>query len=244
MPRASKKKACRKIKQVVKRKRTSYSIEQKIVVVKYAKEHGNNKAAEHFDINRSMVERWVTASSTWNVGINEKSKRVGSGRKAFFPEAEKRLYEWIIEQRKQGLVVSYTILRSKMLEILREVEMLELYGELTENFKTSHRWLRAFLKRYRLALRRRTRISQKLPNKTQELLEKFYQFVINLRIKKSYELENIFNMDETPVWFDMAGNFTINPKGDKTVHIRSTGNEKNRFTVVLTCAAGISFILK
>ena len=46
-------------------------------------------------------------------------------------------------------------------------------------------------------------------------------------------------MDETPVWFDMAGNFTINQKGEKTVHIRLTGNEKNRFTVVLTCAAGI-----
>ena len=50
-------------------------------------------------------------------------------------------------------------------------------------------------------------------------------------------------MDETPVWFDMAGNFTINPKGEKTVHIRATGNEKNRFTVVLTCAAGIPLLL-
>ncbi|CAG8467870.1 42939_t:CDS:2 [Gigaspora margarita] len=44
-------------------------------------------------------------------------------------------------------------------------------------------------------------------------------------------------MDEMPVWYDMAGNITINPKGEKTVHIHSTGNEKNRFTVVLTCAA-------
>ncbi len=48
-------------------------------------------------------------------------------------------------------------------------------------------------------------------------------------------------MDETPVWFDMAGNFTVNQIGEKTVHIRGTGNEKNRFTVVLTCAAGRSF---
>ena len=45
-------------------------------------------------------------------------------------------------------------------------------------------------------------------------------------------------MDETPVWFDIAGNFTVNPKGKKTMHIRITGNEKNRFTVILTCAAG------
>ena len=46
-------------------------------------------------------------------------------------------------------------------------------------------------------------------------------------------------MDETPVWFDMAGNFTVNLKGEKTVHIRAIGNDKNRFTVVLTCAAGM-----
>jgi len=48
-------------------------------------------------------------------------------------------------------------------------------------------------------------------------------------------------MDETSVYFDMAGNFTINAIGDKTVHIRRTGNEKNQFTVVLTCAAGKFF---
>ena len=39
-------------------------------------------------------------------------------------------------------------------------------------------------------------------------------------------------MDEIPVWFDIAGIYTINPKGEKTVHIRVTENEKNRFTVV------------
>ncbi|CAB4407324.1 unnamed protein product [Rhizophagus irregularis] len=49
-------------------------------------------------------------------------------------------------------------------------------------------------------------------------------------------------MDETPVWFDMAGNITVNNKGDKTVHIRTTGNDKNHFTVVLTCSAdGIKY---
>jgi len=46
-------------------------------------------------------------------------------------------------------------------------------------------------------------------------------------------------MDETPVWFDMAGVYTINSKGEKTVHIRATENEKIRFMVVLICAAGI-----
>ena len=57
-------------------------------------------------------------------------------------------------------------------------------------------------------------------------------------------MSNILNMDETPVWFDMAENFTIDQIGEKTVHIRSTENEKNRFTVVLTCAAGWIYYLK
>ncbi|CAG8761333.1 17302_t:CDS:2, partial [Funneliformis caledonium] len=44
-------------------------------------------------------------------------------------------------------------------------------------------------------------------------------------------------MNETPIWFDMLGNLTVNNKGDKTVHICITRNDKNHFTVVLTCSA-------
>ena len=229
-----------KAKKIIKRKWTSYSIEQKTQIITYAKEHGNNKAVEHFDLNRSMIGCWVTASSNWTTETKEKSKRLGSGQRAFFPKAEKKLYDWIIEQRKQGLAVTYTIIWSRMLEILKELDMVVLYGR-SEDFKTSHHWLIAFIKRFRLALRRWTRIFQKLPNQIEELLEKFHQFVTNLRIEKSFELENIFNMDETPVWFDIAGNFTINPKGKKTIHIRVIKNEKNWFTVILTCASGKFF---
>src|SRR6266498_1986850 len=44
-------------------------------------------------------------------------------------------------------------------------------------------------------------------------------------------------MDETPVFFDMVRNLTIEERGAKTVQIRTTGNEKNRFTCVLTVLA-------
>ena len=44
-------------------------------------------------------------------------------------------------------------------------------------------------------------------------------------------------MNETLVYFNMAGSLAMNSKGAKTVHIRTTRNDKNRFTVVLTCLA-------
>ncbi|CAG8653072.1 5911_t:CDS:2, partial [Paraglomus occultum] len=181
-----------------------------------------------------MVGRWM--KQTWTSGIN-KHKKTGSGRTAFYPEAEQKLYDWIIAQRKQGIAVNYVDMRAKMLEILRKPDIIFLYGDSAECCRVSSRWISAFMKRYKLSLRRSTKISQKLPAHTHALLQNFNQFVNNLRATKSFELHNIFNMDETPVWFDMAGNFTVNPKGEKTVHIRGTGNEKSRFTVVLTCAA-------
>jgi len=227
-----------KPKKTVKRHRNSYSVEQKRQIVTYAKENGRNEAARQFGLNSSMVGRWVKASKSWVTELNQNIKRVGSGRTAFYPEAEKKLYDWIITQRKQGLGVTYTITRVKMMEILKEPDMLSLYEDSAKDFKASTRWMNAFMKRFKLSRRRRTKISQKLPSQTNELLRNFHQFIIRLRVEKSFELSNILNMDETPVWFDMAGNFTIDHLGEKTIHIRGTGNEKNRFTVVLTCAAG------
>src|SRR5215213_924719 len=93
------------------------------------------------------------------------------------------------------------------------------------------------MKRYNLSLRRKTKISQKLPEDTKEKLDEFRHFIIRLRTQYNFDLNSIFNMNETPVWFDMAVNMTINNKGDKTVHVCTTGNDKNRFTVVLTCSA-------
>src|SRR6185312_5921102 len=49
--------------QIVKRTRNSYPIEHKKEVIAYAKNHGNNQAARHFDIDCGIVSRWVSASS-------------------------------------------------------------------------------------------------------------------------------------------------------------------------------------
>ena len=52
---------------------------------------------------------------------------------------------------------------------------------------------------------------------------------------------NIFNIDETLVQFDIAGNFTVNQTDEKTIHIHRTGNNKNHFIVILTYAAGKNY---
>ncbi|CAI2198086.1 16214_t:CDS:1, partial [Funneliformis geosporum] len=58
--------------QFAKRTRNSYSLEHKKEVIAYARDHGNNQAARHFDIDRGMVSRWVSASSKWTEETKEK----------------------------------------------------------------------------------------------------------------------------------------------------------------------------
>ncbi|GET02871.1 PAB-dependent poly(A)-specific ribonuclease subunit PAN2 [Rhizophagus clarus] len=98
-----------------------------------------------------MVGRWIKQSSSWEEK-NKKKKRAGTpGRKAFYPEAEKFLYNWIIEQRKKGFAVNYISMRLQMCKILKEpvIQVLYLAGE------------------------RRTKISQKLPEDIKQKLDEF-----------------------------------------------------------------------
>ena len=44
-------------------------------------------------------------------------------------------------------------------------------------------------------------------------------------------------MDETPVWYDMPSERTLEFEGAETVDIKTTGNEKTRFTTVVTITA-------
>jgi hypothetical protein len=42
------------------------------------------------------------------------------------------------------------------------------------------------------------------------------------------------NTDETPVFFDMPANATVDTKGSKLVLVKTTGHEKLRITVMLS----------
>ncbi|CAG8761942.1 16818_t:CDS:2, partial [Funneliformis caledonium] len=79
----------------------------------------------------------------------------------------------------------------------------------SENFLVSECWFYGFLKRNGFSLQRKTKISQKLPTHLNDKLLEFQQFIIKKQKQFEYELCKIENMDETPVYFDMVGNLTI-----------------------------------
>ncbi|KAF6114623.1 hypothetical protein HJG60_010587 [Phyllostomus discolor] len=44
-------------------------------------------------------------------------------------------------------------------------------------------------------------------------------------------------MDEVPLSFDVPSNKTVDVKGAKTINVKTSGNDKTHYTVVLSCCA-------
>ena len=80
-------------------------------------------------------------------------------------------------------------------------------------------------------------MAQRLPEMYEEKLLDFQKHVLMLRKQNVYNLGAIGNADETPVFFDMPGDTTVNESGVSTVQIRTAGAEKQRCTVVLAITA-------
>ncbi|CAI2181220.1 13067_t:CDS:1, partial [Funneliformis geosporum] len=97
--------------------------------------------------------------------------------------------------------------------------------------------LDGFIGKNNLSNRRRTTISKKLPEDLIEQQHSFLSFILYKRIQYDYPLNLIANLDETSLSFDLLSSTILKSKGSKTVSIRSTGYEKNCFTIILVCIA-------
>jgi len=120
--------------------------------------------------------------------------------------------------------------------ILIEARRLSIQMAITDFAGTTSCYER-FLRRNGLCMRTKTTIAQKLPREYERKIIEFHKYVINMRKKLCFEIGQLGNMDEVPLTFDVPSNKTVGVKGSKTIMIKTSGNEKTRYTVVLTCCA-------
>uniref|UniRef100_A0A8D0DA03 HTH CENPB-type domain-containing protein n=1 Tax=Sander lucioperca TaxID=283035 RepID=A0A8D0DA03_SANLU len=208
-------KSASKVGQINQHVRNSYDANFKLMVVNEAESSNNCKAAKKFGVTECNVQRWRAQK--------ERLKNTNSQRKAFrgpqsgkFAELDDRIYEYVIEKRRDAMPITREIIQLRALELAKDTGWCTCKG---------------------LTLRRRTSLAQRLPSDFEEKLLSFQRYVLKLRKTHSYPLDQIGNADQTPVFFDMPTSVNVAKKGDKSVIVRSTGNEKNRITVMLACLA-------
>ena len=207
--------------------RTSYTASFKLAVCSYAEEFGNRAAGRKYDLDEKNVRRWRQNKTTLK-SMPSKKRAMRSG-KARWPELEEQLLAWVVEKRAAGHAVSTQALRLKARNIADETGM--------DDFKAGTSWAYRFMKRHDLSFRRRTHIAQRLPEELAEKTTRFQRYVIRKRRQHNYPLDRIGNADQTPLTFDVPSSSTISAKGVKSVSVMTTGHEKDRFTVMLSCTA-------
>ena len=204
--------------------RTSYTASFKLRVVEEAEKTSIKGAGRKFGVNEKLVRDWRKKKDE----LMKLPRTAKSARPGMKPHWDK-LHEWILDKRLFGLEIS---IRLKAEMMAKEMPPSDVSG-----FTGSTTWLYRFMKRKNLFVRAKTRIAQRLPQDFDDKIVGFQRMMIKMRKKKDYDLHQIGNMDETPMNFDMPLTRSVDTSGKKTVLIKTTGNEKNHFTVVLACMA-------
>lgn len=158
-----------------------------------------------------------------------KTKKARHSRKAYWPELETNLKNWVVQQRGKGLSISTVKIRMQAKNIAADMGV--------ENFKSNANWCFRFMRRHKLSVRHRTTVGQSLPVDWLEKKENFLDFVNKLREEKKFKLYQLINMNKVPLTFDCPPNRTVTSVGEKCVSISTTGHETTSFTCVLSCTA-------
>ncbi len=210
-----------------RRQYAAYDIAFKLKVIKHSEESGSNRAtADHFGVNERQVRYWKNQKSELLVNKKSAQRLPGGGRPVKDKEMDESLIQWVRDNRREGIPINGTMVR---MQAKRKAE--------DAGFVASDGWLRSFKRRHCLSTRAGTSIGQKLPRDHEDKLDSFQKFILQLRKQHDYPLSHIYNMDETPMRFDMPPTHTLHPTGDKTVHIKTTNSEKRGFTAILTISA-------
>jgi len=205
----------------------SYTLQEKADIVEYGKLHGLRAAARAFKVGFSTVQGW--SKMDFSVQRSKKGHLQRPGRPITYDDAiEEELLSYVLQERNLHNSVSVDDLC---------VKALELVATSHPTFKASRGWASRFMARHDLTLRSKTSMAQRLPCDLEDKIASFNDFVKRQRESDEFEDELIVNMDETPVYFDLVPNRTIDVKGRKSIRVRTTASDKRHLTVVLAVTA-------
>ena len=180
----------------------------KLKVVAYAEKYNKSKAAKNKKIPRSCVKDWTKQKAQLEAQLKasllcsiSSSKRLqGAGRPWKDKDFDKKLINWVRQQRQKKLRVSRTMIQKEALAL-----------SIDEIFQASNGWLEKFFLCYNLVSRHPTTTCQKELEEYAEKIVDSLLFVEQRRRTSNYTY--IYAADETAVYLDCSSRLTVENKG-------------------------------
>lgn len=216
---------------VAARKNKSYTVTFKLEVIRAAKATSRRAAAKKYRLDPKRVREWLAGEDKLLLAPRTRRRLEGAGRQPLNEAIDEAIFQWIRQLREARQRVTRKMV---MLEAKR-LHSVQPDGD--PQFLASEGWMRGFMARKKITLRRRTTVAQRIPNELGEKIVSYISQIRHFRMMHNYSAKHIAAMDETGLWLDMPGKTTLEEQGTRSVGIRTTGHEKNRFTVVLGARA-------
>ena len=208
-----------------------HTISSKLKILKYAEEFGRVKAQLEYDVPESTLRDWIKNRDKFeNVDSDKLNKStLHKGAKVIYQQAYNKLIDFIECNRKLGIPITTWGLLIELFKIEPERKNYKI--------KTNLQLLYRFMNKYSYSFRCGTHIGQTLKNESLFNASLFWNEVHSMIKKNGFGRCNIFNMDESPIFFKMAPTKTIAKRGKKTILIKTQNQEKVRISIILTISA-------
>ena len=207
-----------------KRKLTCKSIEEKYNALCEVEKGSRSKTqiAADFGVPQNTLSTWIKSAEKIKKAYENSS--FGTGRKkmrlAKHEDVEKALYVWILAARSEGVPISGELLKEKANQLAQKLGV--------QDFKCSNGWLCRFKDRHSIVYKS---IQGESKDVNQEVVKDWHSTVLPT-ILKDYEPRDIFNADETGLFYKLADNKTYTFKGDPC----SGGKKSKERLTIMVCA--------
>lgn len=138
------------------------------------------------------------------MGYRKKLKTLKSINCAKYVDCEEMVLKWYNEQIRNDLNITIPLIRNKIIEEVR-------IKYPSDHFKASKGFVVRFLKRHNLVKRKITSSGRGVPKDSIESVKEYLGEAY--KYAQQFESGQIINFDQTSLYMDTVGNYTIRPKG-------------------------------
>ena len=194
-----------------------YSTPFKSMVVQSKIRHGIIFASEIHHVPEGTIKSWIKKSNV----LSDLSDQRKNNSRPIDLNFEKMLMDYIKELREKNLPVSGDMIRKKAINLKNK-----------PGFRASCSWLKKFMIRNKLSFRKKTHIVQKLRETYQNKVLEYFEKLDSIQKKYGNNIVYI-NFDETPIYYDMSQDYTVEMKGKKQISVMSHPDSKHRLSACI-----------
>jgi transposase-like protein len=213
-----------------KKKKHAWTVKEKIAAINMFKQNNNKSLTCRLKgCEPNQLRKWLQHEQELRNMPNDAKRRVGAGRKPLLSKSqEDAVYTDYKNHRRNKRRITTKFIRALALSTIPNGSTIK--------FHASRGWYRRFSKRHNLTRRKATKKSL---HKMTDVSRKDKVFKYILAVHEEIEkhsldiLKNNWNIDQTRVFMDMTGNFTVADKGASFVEVGTNGGEKEGVTITL-----------